>query len=385
MDRAALGERLRALLADLVAIPSPFPPGDTTRIGEHCARFLAARGYAVERLARRPPVENVVARRGRGRPCLAFNAHADTVDVAERAAWRTDPFVLTPAGGRLHGLGACNCKSAMAVHLWLADEIARRGGPRRGEVVFTFVGDEESLGGDGLAYLREAKVVSPDTLVVAAQTKNRLVLEERGVLWARVAAHGTAAHAGAPHLGDSAILRMHRIIGALERELAPRIATRRSPGGQQSTLSIGRIRGGENTNVVPDLCTIEIDRRILPEEDLDAAFEELARTVAAAGEPAGRVEVERLTGTPGFRAPESGEGVRAFGEAIRAVTGLPPEPLNVVGASDARFFARDGIELIVFGPGDGGDSHVPNEHVGLDELVDAAIIQLGAVERLLGL
>jgi len=264
----------------------------------------------------------------------------------------------------------------MAVHLWLARELATRGGPKRGEVVFTFVGDEENLGAGGLAQLRASGAVKPSTLVVAAQTRNRLVLEERGVMWARVTARGKAAHAGAPHAGDSAILRMMKVIDALHG-----IKSRRSPSGHESTLSVGKIRGGENTNVVPDVCTIEIDRRILPEEDFEVALAELKTAALRAGAS----EVELLTGTAGFQAPEDGAGVQAFSEAVRSVTGRAPERLNVVGASDARYFARDGIEILVTGPGDGADSHKPNEFVALDEMVDAARIHLEAVERLLGL
>jgi acetylornithine deacetylase/succinyl-diaminopimelate desuccinylase family protein len=377
MERRALGEELSALLADLVAIPSAYPPGDTTKISVYCADFLTAAGYSVGRVARRAGAENIVARLGRERPSLVFNAHADTVGPGERSAWRTDPFRATALDGLIYGLGAANCKGSMAVHLWLAREFARRGGPRRGEIAFTFVADEENLGPDGLAYVREKRAITPDTLVVAAPTRNRFVLEERGVMWVRVTARGKAAHAGAPHTGDSAILRMYRVISALHGKFVPR----RSPSGQQSTLSIGRIRGGENINVVPDACTIEIDRRTLPEEDFDASFNEL-KSIAL---QAGASEVELLTGTPGFRAPEDGAGVKAFSEAIRELTGKPPEQLNVVGASDGRYFARDGIEIIVFGPGDGADSHIPNEHVALDEIVDAALIQRSVAERLLSL
>jgi len=116
-------------------------------------------------------------------------------------------------------------------------------------------------------------------------------------------------------------------------------------------------------------------------DDFDAAFGELKALALKAGAS----EVELLTGTPGFRAPEDGAGVKAFSEALRAVTGKPPERLNVVGASDARYFARDGIEILVTGPGDGADSHQPNEFVLLEELVESALIHLGAAERLLGL
>ena len=370
MDRRTLGEELFALLADLVAIPSAYPPGDTARVAERCRDLLP--GYECELLGK----GNLVARIGSGKPVVVFNAHADTVDVGDRAAWSTDPFRATLIDGHVYGLGACNSKSAIAVQLWVAREIAKRGGPRRGELVFTFVGDEENLGPDGLQYLRARGFIKPDTLVVAAQTRNRLVLEERGVMWVKVVTRGKAAHAGAPHAGDSAILRMHKVIS----EIGLGFAEKTSNSGHRSTLSIGRIRGGENTNVVPDHCAIEIDRRILPDEDFDSAFQ-LLKTVC---EKAGASSVELLTGTPGFSAPETGAGARAFLESIRVVTGKPPERLNVVGASDARYFARDGIEILVTGPGDGADSHMPNERVSLDEMVDATLIHLGAVERLSG-
>jgi succinyl-diaminopimelate desuccinylase len=361
-------QELFSLLAELVAIPSTYPPGDTTRIAEHCGAFLSRLGYAVT-----VDNGNTVARLGSAKPSIVFNAHADTVDVGDRAAWRTDPFKATLIDGRVYGLGACNCKSSMAVHLWLAQDIARRGGPKRGEVVFTFVGDEENLGQGGLAHLRKTGAVKPDVLVVAAQTRNRLVLEERGVMWVRVSARGKAAHAGAPHTGDSAILRMQQIIAALQK-----LPERASSTGQRSTLNVGRIRGGENINVVPEECLIELDRRILPADDFDSAFAEIKSTAEQAGASA----VELLTGTPGFSAPQNGAGAKAFAEAIRAVTGKAPERLNVVGASDARYFARDGIELLVTGPGDGADSHIANEFVRLEEVVQGASIQLEALKRI---
>ena len=66
--------------------------------------------------------------------------------VGERANWKSDPFKALVKGGLVHGLGAGNCKGSMAVQLWLAEEIARRGGPAKGELIFTFVADEENSG-----------------------------------------------------------------------------------------------------------------------------------------------------------------------------------------------------------------------------------------------
>ena len=383
-DHAGLAASLTACLTELIAIPSPFPPGDTTRIAAYAAERLKRAGYRTEIGGRTPCVDNVVASLGAGAPHLVFNAHADTVGVGERALWRTDPFQATVRDGLVFGLGAGNCKASMAAQLWLADEVARAGGPRRGTVTFTFVGDEENLGPDGMAFLRASGRVKPDMLVLGAQTENQLITAERGVLWVAIETRGTAAHAGAPDQGDNAILRMMRVVAHLERGLGPRLAGRRD-GPMASTISLGMIRGGHNTNVVPSACRVEIDRRLLPTETVDAAYDEIAALVAASGEPAGKVALERLRGTNGFRAAADGPLVKAFSAAIAAVSGQPPLFLNATGVSDGRYFADDGIEIVNFGPGAGAQGHAANESVPIDQLAAAALIQRDLVARLLGL
>ena len=384
MQRKRITDAVKAILSDLIAIPSTDPPGDTTAICAYAAERLAAAGYATETFSRVEGVANAVGRMGEGRPSLVFNAHADTVAVGERASWRTDPFAAVEIDGKLHGLGAGNCKASMAVQLWLAERIAEAGGPRGGEVAFTFVGDEERLGPNGLAFLREAGVVRPDYLVLGAQTELQAIGEERGVFWTRLTAHGRAAHAGDPEAGDSAIFRMMRLIETLQRELGPRLAMRRR-GGLKSTMNIGIVRGGHNTNAVPDECVIEIDRRILAEEKVDDAFAEMAAALATSGEPAESFTFAFLTGTNGFASARDAPCIGAFHRAIERATGAPPRDLVAVGASDGRYFADDGIEILSFGPGGAHEGHAANESVPLDALAPAAQILLDVVEQLLGL
>ena len=383
MDERALAEELVGILSDLIALPSPYPPGDTRAICGYAARRLERAGYAVEVPARAEGVDNAVARMGAGRPQLVFNAHADTVGVGERSAWRTDPFRAVVKDGLVYGLGAGNCKGPMAVQLWLAEEIARRGGPAPGEVGVTFVGDEERLGHDGLYFLRETGKVRPDMLVLGAQTENQLITEERGVMWARIATRGRAAHAGNPAAGDNAILRMVRIVNAIGATLTPRLAGRVA-GDKRSTINVGMFHGGHNVNVVPNACVVEIDRRLLPDERVEDAFAELKSVVDAAGEPAESYAVEFLTGTNGFSAPADGPCVSAFRAAIEARTGRPARFLNATGVSDGRYFADDGIEILNVGPGSGAEGHAANESVPVRDLVDGAFIYRDAVQRLLG-
>ena len=183
---------LVSILSDLIALPSPYPPGTSVEICAYAARRLKKAGYKVEIATHKKGVDNVVARlKGKPRgPSVAFNAHVDTVGVGERANWKSDPYKALVRGGLVYGLGAGNCKGSMAVQLWLAEEIARRGGPQKGELIFTFVADEENLGPEGMAYLRKSGKVWPDVLILGAQTENNLIVAERGVMWARLTTKG---------------------------------------------------------------------------------------------------------------------------------------------------------------------------------------------------
>ena len=380
VDRA----RIIDILAQIVAVPTAYPPGETTGLSALVVPQLRKLGYRVGIHAEKPGLENIVASIGEGAPHLVFNAHADTVGVGERSNWRSDPFVLTAEGDRLYGLGSSNCKGSMALHLWLAEEIARRGGPTRGTITFTFVADEESLGPHGMAYLRKVGLVKPDYLCLGAPTSNALITSERGVMWAGIETTGKAAHAGAPETGDNAIERMLRLVAALQRNLFPAIRARRD-GALASTFNLGQFHGGANTNVVPSSCRVEIDRRLLPSETVDAAFAEIVAALEAAGEAAGTWSAELLRGTNGFASSREGAMVASLAAAARKVTGAEARFVDAIGASDGRWFADDGIEIVNFGPGGGSEGHAANEFVSASELEESAAIHLAFVEGLMGL
>lgn len=360
-------------LRELVAIPTAYPPGDTSDMAAYLHGVLSDMGYATEIHRCEPGQDNVVARLGSGSPSLVFNVHVDTVDAGDVSLWKTPPLEVTEIDGTVYGLGVANCKGSGAVQLWLAQEIARRGGPARGEVVFTFVADEESLGPNGMKYLCDSGVVRPDMLLLGAPTDNTVTNAERGVLWAELIAHGRPAHAGQPEDGDNAILRLVRALDHLSREMSERLATRREDG-MQSTMNVGLIQGGRNNNVVPSRCTAQIDRRLLPSESVNGAFAELQAIVEAAGEPAGSVEARLLLGTNGFSCGTDRPLISTLIAAIEEVSGEPVAFSSGIGVSDGRHVADTGIEIVNFGPGVGSEGHASNESVTLASLRRSAAV-----------
>ena len=109
----------------------------------------------------------------------------------------------------------------------------------------------------------------------------------------------------------------------------------------KSTVNIGMFHGGHNTNVVPSACTVEIDRRLLPDEKVKDAFAELKKVVDGAGEPRrqlhGRVpdRHQRL-----LRARRTAQAVAAFEAAVKQRTGRKVKFLNATGVERRPLFRR---------------------------------------------
>lgn len=374
------------ILTDLIRIPTTYPPGDTIEICKYVEKRLRSCDYHLKSFMNCEPINNLIARIDTATPDvrIAFNVHVDTVAPGALSGWEGDPYQAHVRDGRLYGLGAANCKGSMALHIWLAEEIYRRGGIQRGSVIFSFVGDEEALGPNGTKFLRDESVLTPDILVVGAPTSNDLLIDERGVMWVQITTYGTGGHAGDPSSADNAIDRLVRILWLLETKLFHKLSIRKK-GKISSTVNVGKIQGGTNTNVVPQQAIAEIDRRLLPSEDVNEALNEIQEVLDQSGEPQDSYQLELLVGTNGFEGKSTGPGVRAFSKAIATKLDRKPRFLTPIGAFDGRHFSGDKIEILNTGPGQSSEGHAPNESIQIAELVDAAAIHIGAVESLVGL
>ena len=69
-DESKLAHRLTAILSDLIAIPSPHPPGDTREICAYIRKRYEGAGYRCQTLTRAEGVDNVVASTGARREGL---------------------------------------------------------------------------------------------------------------------------------------------------------------------------------------------------------------------------------------------------------------------------------------------------------------------------
>ncbi len=375
-------------LQRLVQCETVNPPGDVRTGIAACEEVLAAAGFATKtvRLVEEKP--NLVAEFGPADgPTLCFNAHLDVVPPGDLTAWAYPPFGGVIDNGRVYGRGAGDDKASVTAQVMAGIALARSGVPLRGRLVVNEVADEEIGGPNGADMVVRGKHVVPDWVIVGEQTLNRVCVGEKGAVATRVRTVGKTAHGALPWEGANALEAMAEVMVALRRELPAKLATRTHPFFHPSSMSINMIKAGVKENVVPDVCELYIDRRIVPGEDPQACLDEIREIAERAVRAVPGVTVEVYTD---FELREAiislpdALHVTAMVEANRYL-GLNTDLTGFSMGTDGRYFADGGYPTIIYGPGDPRVAHIANEWVGIDEVMEATRAYALAALELLGL
>ncbi len=306
-------------------------------------------------------------------PRLLFDVHLDTVPL-EPMEDAIQPRVVD---GRLRARGACDTKGALAAALVALHRLAASGTPRHAEVLLLGSADEEYLK-RGVAHAVAAGVCEGVTgAIVGEPTLLRPVIAHKGAVRWRITVHGKAAHTSRPENGVNAIYGMVEVIEGLRERLEPRLALETHPLLTPPTLTVGRIQGGVGVNIVPDMCSIEIDRRSLPHEDPEAILAEVDAVLAELMRRNSDLKVVREAPYLAERGLETAPEqplVALVQRACAAVTGDAAPPSGVPYGTDATHLSVLGIPTVVLGPGDIAQAHTADEWVELRQVEQAAEI-----------
>jgi acetylornithine deacetylase len=190
-----------------------------------------------------------------------------------------------------------------------------------------------------------------------------------------VTTRGRAAHSSKPELGVNAVYGMAKVLNVLEqyaRDVAPQLGSHPLVG--RPSLSVGLIAGGISINTVPNCCTIQIDRRVLPGEDGLAARQHVVDYVRERIPTTLEVDFEPpLLASPGLSDVANGAVAERLSAVIRS-RGGHGEKLGVPFGTNAPAYAQIGAPTVVFGPGSIAQAHTCDEWVEIDQLQKATDI-----------
>lgn len=361
----------------LVAIPSENPPGNQY---EECARIL------IDELNRlgfddvRREGACILASAGSGSRTLYFSGHYDVVPAQNR-----DQFQPRIEGANLFGRGSSDMKSGLAAMMHAAAAVRDEGLLGKGRIGIVLVPDEETAGPRGSRDLSARGLLGTDAIGMLTPEPTGGVIwnANRGAISLRATMRGKAAHVGRQFEGINAferalpaMIRLAEIKREVElRETQQNIA----PAAARKSILLlgGRVEAGTNFNVTPEFCSLTIDRRLNPEENLEEEKRRLRDALEG-------FEIEVLQEEPAAATPAGDRLGVILSRHIASVTGREPAFEMCPGLLETRFYAARGIPAFAYGPGLLTVSHGPNEFVPIRNIAQCALIYALTAAEMLG-
>lgn len=383
---------------ELIATPSPNPPGDERAVAALARDRLRQLGVVdVDVVGKADERPNVIARvaGARGGRTLVLSGHLDTKPPGDLSLWATDPWDPVIRDGLLYGVGSGDMKAAVAAMVYAAGALAATECPP-GELTLVLTADEEAGSVFGARWLAESGLLAGDAAIVGepcgvSAEWEAIDLVSRGAALFRIRVRGTQLHSS---LSDrlpavNATVLMSRLVDRMHRELKQHLTYEAHPlssGGP--TVNVGvTAQAGIYYGVYPGQAEFACDVRTLPGmtwEQLEADLEAFVARVRE-DEPDLDAEIE-LDGW--FPATEIAAGhpvVEALADAARTVLGAAPPFDAFPGATDAvHLQLTAGIPTVAaFGPGLLSRAHSPNECVAVASIPQAAAMYALAATRYL--
>jgi acetylornithine deacetylase/succinyl-diaminopimelate desuccinylase-like protein len=389
MATLSLRDEATDLLQRLIRLDTVNPPGNETRAAELLRAYLAESGVEVDLYAKVPQRANLVARipgRGEG-PRLLLLSHTDTV-LADPAEWQLDPWSGELRDGEIWGRGALDMKGQVAANAVAIASLAREGFEPAGDLVFAATADEEIGTNFGLSWLCEAH---PEAVraeyCVNEGAGDRIDFGAGRIFYLCAAAekmsspflltvHGRSGHASMPGIADNALVKAAPLIERVadlrpEPRLGPEVSAflqllvGREVGAAEA-LEVGRgvhplagelvepllgltvsptiISASRQRNVIPALCQVTCDCRLLPGQSQEEAEQLLLRALGP-----GDYDFAWLEGQGGTRSPLETplwEAIESFVAEEEPAARLAP--LCLAGFTDSHWL-RQAFGTVAYG------------------------------------
>ena len=317
---------------------------------------------------------NVVAKYNANKDkTVALLMHYDVVPPGK--GWNKNPFELTIEKDKLFGRGVADDKGNIAVALGALKEAKEK---LKYNVVMFLVCDEEVGGEYGAGYVSKNFSDNIDEVLVLDAGNEFVGIGASGVVFGEIKVYGEQGHAGYPfmyrnaiedlirlayHLKDFSLLRA----GKISKFDASPISPVKKNFGRFTITMLGE---GEKENVIPSEAYLRFDMRLIPEEDVDEAINELKTYLLILSNKLGiKAELNWIRGGGNYYSDPDHASVKKFVKIASQIYGKNLSVGTEFGGNDGRYFANRNIPIISFGlAGRDSNFHGPDEHIHLKDI-----------------
>ena len=358
----SLKERLIYILKNLVQFPTENPPGKTEKVVNFLITevFKEEEGFhneIVTHVKNKIKLHNLITRIGSGKKKIILSGHFDVVPVGDSSKWDHPPFSARIIDGKLYGRGSADMKGGIVSLIGTLKSFSGENKfLEKYELIFLGTADEEAGMSGSLTLTNKGIINDAILLIIGEPTNLNLGIAEKGLLWVKLKIYGRAAHGSMPEEGMNAIEGALKIIPGLKNCLRD---INNSVLGS-SSINIGKIKGGNKINVVPDYTELEIDFRIIPEQIVEDLINNLKRIDIKPF----KMDIEILNNLPALQS----DSRHPFIKNLKKLNNT--ELIGLPYATDlAKFITLDNpVPFVIYGPGNPNDVHKINESISLDQI-----------------
>src|SRR3989440_9965107 len=308
-------------------------------------------------------------------PHIVLIGHLDTVLPDGEAERR--PFTINQHNGTriATGPGVLDMKSGVLIGMYALRLLIENQQAHYSKVTFICNSDEE-IGSPSSRPLIQKLAQEADAVLVLepGRAAEPNLSSRKGCGQYRVEVHGLSAHAGVePDRGRNAILELSyqvQMMQALNGAI---------PG---ATLSVGIIRGGDRTNIVPDYAYCEMDVRVSDETGLEAIEAAMHKVSSKTVLQDTSITLSGGMSCMPFERSKRNEQLIQLAKEAGSELGLNIEDVGSGGASDANNAAVVGVPTIDGLGAGGGLAHNPGEYIELDYLPTRIALLAGLVRKI---
>jgi succinyl-diaminopimelate desuccinylase len=357
---------LKELLQGLIQIKSVNPPGNENQIASFIKKFLLKNNINSELVPLEEGRSSVIAKiEGEEERNITLCGHIDTVRVKEED-WAKPVFQGLIENGKMYGIGASDMKGGVAAILYAVALLKRRGIVPKKTVQLALTADEE-WGYKGAKNLVEGGYFDhTDFLIIAEPSNLQISTGEKGELWIKAKFYGKSAHGSTPEVGINTIIPGSEFVVNVTERCEKIFET--DPFWGKTSMNIGQFHGGVQVNIVPNYSEIELDFRVISEEDKEKAVESVRKT---GEEIAEKHKVRFKEDIFNYHPPIFTSSDNFYVEKFLKTAGIKEVIVTKYCTDGATIIPEKKMPFIIFGPGDIAQAHQNDEYIELESLYRA--------------
>jgi len=359
-------KEINDLLRSLIQIKSVNPPGNENQIADFIKKFLLKNNIQSELVPLEEGRSSVVAKiEGEEERDITFCGHLDTVRVKEED-WTKPVFEGLIENGKMYGRGASDMKGGVAAILYAAVLLKRRGIVPKKTVQLALTADEE-WGYRGAKNLVDwGYFDQTDFLIITEPSNLQVSTGEKGELWIRAKFYGKSAHGSTPEVGVNTVIPGSELVVNVTEKYEKIFEA--DPFWGKTSMNIGQFHGGVQVNIVPNYSEIQLDFRVISEEDKEKAVE-LVRKVGE--DIAQKYKVRFTEEVFNYHPPIFTNSDNHYVEKFLEAAGAKEVIITKYCTDGATIIPGKKMPFIIFGPGDIAQAHQNDEYIELESLYRA--------------